>query len=50
VAHGSVQVHRARTVRLRAAGTVAYADGERLGPLPVEATCVPGALTVLAPA
>jgi diacylglycerol kinase (ATP) len=49
VEHPSVQVLRARTVRVQAAGTVAYADGERLGPLPVEATCVPDALAVLAP-
>ena len=29
-------------------GVVAYADGERVGPLPVEITVVPGALRVLA--
>lgn len=28
-------------------GWVAYADGERIGPLPVEVSCVPGALTVV---
>jgi diacylglycerol kinase (ATP) len=27
----------------------AYADGERIGPLPMTATCVPGALTVYVP-
>lgn len=35
------------TVRIEAEGVVAYADGERIGPLPVEVTVVPGALRVL---
>ncbi|WP_434317231.1 diacylglycerol kinase family protein [Leifsonia sp. P73] len=35
------------TVRIDAEGVVAYADGERIGPLPVEVTVVPGALRVL---
>ncbi|MPZ79369.1 MAG: sphingosine kinase [Actinophytocola sp.] len=47
-----VSTSRAREVRLGGAdgganGWVAYADGERIGPLPVEVTCVPGALTVV---
>lgn len=47
-----VSTSRAREVRLCGAdgganGWVAYADGERIGPLPVEVTCVPGALTVV---
>jgi diacylglycerol kinase (ATP) len=43
-----VQTSRAREVRLgEANGWVAYADGERIGPLPVEVSCVPGALTVV---
>ena len=45
--HPAVVTRRARTVALAAAGQVAYADGERLGPLPVTAECVPGALRVL---
>ncbi len=43
-----VTTSRAREVRLgEANGWVAYADGERIGPLPVEVSCVPGALTVV---
>ncbi|WP_314149115.1 diacylglycerol kinase family protein [uncultured Leifsonia sp.] len=38
-----------RSVRIEAEGVVAYADGERIGPLPVELTVAPGALLVLAP-
>jgi diacylglycerol kinase (ATP) len=48
VHHPLVTCSRAREVRLgEANGWVAYADGERIGPLPVEVSCVPGALTVL---
>lgn len=47
VTHPAVTVHRARAVGLRAAGVTAYADGERLGPLPLRSTTVPGALAVL---
>ncbi|MFF1572393.1 YegS/Rv2252/BmrU family lipid kinase [Leifsonia sp. NPDC058292] len=43
-----VSFHRLRTVTLDAPGVVAYADGERIGPLPVEVSVVPGALRVLA--
>jgi len=49
VHHPAVTVHAAREVSLRAPGVVAYADGERVQPLPVDIVCVPGALTVLAP-
>ncbi|WP_433797707.1 diacylglycerol kinase family protein [Actinoplanes sp. CA-252034] len=42
-----VTVVRAREVRIVAAGIVAYADGERLGPLPLEVSCVPGAVRLL---
>lgn len=45
--HPAVRIRRARTVRLQAPGIVAYADGERLGPLPLTCTVVPGALHVL---
>lgn len=43
-----VAIHRAKTVRIEAAGVVAYADGERLGAMPVDIEIVPGALRVLA--
>jgi diacylglycerol kinase (ATP) len=38
---------RAAAVRLEATGQVAYADGERVGPLPVDVTALPGALRVV---
>jgi diacylglycerol kinase (ATP) len=47
IGHPAVTVKRAREVRLSAPGQVGYADGERLGELPITATVVPGALTVL---
>ncbi|MEU3655044.1 diacylglycerol kinase [Streptomyces sp. NPDC032161] len=47
--HPAVTVYRASSVELSAAGVTAYADGEPLGALPLTATCVPGAVTVLAP-
>jgi len=43
-----VSVRRARRVRISAAGVVGYADGERVGELPLELEVVPGALSVLA--
>ena len=42
-----VSTFRARQVRLDADGIIAYADGERVGPLPLEVTCVPGAVRLL---
>jgi diacylglycerol kinase (ATP) len=48
LSHPLVDSYRAATVTLEAAGIVAYADGERAGPLPLTATAVPGALTLLA--
>ncbi len=48
--HPAVTTLRGKEVRLEASGVVAYADGERLAALPVEARCVPGALRVFAPA
>jgi diacylglycerol kinase (ATP) len=44
-----VTVRRARRVRVHSAGIVAYADGERLFPLPVTTEVVPRALRVLVP-
>lgn len=43
-----VVVQRARSVRIEAAGVVAYADGERIAPLPVDIEMDAGSLRVLA--
>jgi diacylglycerol kinase (ATP) len=48
VDHPLVEVHRARTVEIASEGIVAYGDGERLAPLPMLLTTVPGALHLLA--
>ncbi|WP_336158801.1 diacylglycerol/lipid kinase family protein [Amycolatopsis sp. VC5-11] len=45
----SVETFRTRTLRIEAPGWPVYADGEDQGQAPVEATCVPSALTVVAP-
>ena len=48
VDHPAVTTLRASSVHLgEANGWLAYADGERISPLPVDLTCVPGALTVV---
>ncbi|WP_248963137.1 diacylglycerol/lipid kinase family protein [Sphaerisporangium perillae] len=47
--HPAITVRRARSVTLEAPGIVAYADGERIGPLPLTCTAHPGSLRVLAP-
>jgi diacylglycerol kinase (ATP) len=47
LAHPEVRGYRAKTVELDAEDIVAYADGERLGPLPVTITAAPGALRLL---
>lgn len=47
VDHPSVTTYRARTLVISAPGQVAYADGERVGPLPVSVQVEPGALRVL---
>jgi diacylglycerol kinase (ATP) len=44
-----VSIHRARRVRIEADAVVAYADGERIGPLPIDLEVRPGALRVFAP-
>jgi len=49
VSHRAVDVYAGREVSLDAPGAIAYADGERIGPLPITATCVPKALRVLVP-
>jgi Sphingosine kinase and enzymes related to eukaryotic diacylglycerol kinase len=43
-----VRIQRVRAVRIESQGVVAFADGERLGTLPVEIEVVPYALLVLA--
>jgi diacylglycerol kinase (ATP) len=45
-----VHVHRARRVTIHSDDVAAFADGERVGSLPVTVEVVPGALRVLAPA
>ncbi|MEV8405608.1 diacylglycerol kinase [Streptomyces niveus] len=49
VSHPVVTVHRTAKITLAAPGLTGYADGEPLGPLPLTAQCVPGAVRVLAP-
>ncbi|MFC5262878.1 diacylglycerol/lipid kinase family protein [Kribbella qitaiheensis] len=48
VGHPAVHALRGSAVRLESAGVTAYADGEILGPLPVDIGISPGALTVFA--
>jgi diacylglycerol kinase (ATP) len=48
VAHPAVSVRKVRSVRLEAPDVVAYADGERVGPVPVTCEVRPGALRVIA--
>ncbi|WP_406446682.1 diacylglycerol kinase [Streptomyces sp. NBC_01613] len=49
VEHPKVTVFRAAKVQLQAEGITGYADGERLGPLPLTARCIPGAVRVVGP-
>ena len=49
VSHPAYEHHRVRQVRVAAPGIVAYADGERLGPLPLNVECAPAALSVCVP-
>lgn len=44
--HPAVEFVTAREVRIEADDIVAYADGERIGPLPIEVEIAPGALSV----
>ncbi len=50
ISHPAVEVLVGREIGLSAEGAISYADGERVAPLPVTATCVPGALRMLVPA
>jgi len=47
VDHPGVHLHRAARVRIASDGIVGYADGERVGPLPLDCEVVPGALRLL---
>lgn len=47
VRHPAVRTYRCTTVEVHAEGQVAYADGERLGPLPIRVAARPGALRII---
>ena len=47
--YGEVEMYRTERVRIDSPGIDACADGERVGPLPVEVRAVPQALRVLSP-
>ncbi|MCT7352551.1 diacylglycerol kinase [Streptomyces sp. 15-116A] len=47
--HPAITVLRAASVELVAEGVTGYADGEPVGPLPLTAHCVPGAVRVVGP-
>jgi diacylglycerol kinase (ATP) len=49
LSHPAVESRRVTTVTLEAPGQVAYADGERVAPLPVTVTAVPDGVQVLVP-
>ena len=50
VEHPAVRSLRGAHITLAAPGQIVYADGERVGPLPAEIICRPGALRALVPA
>jgi diacylglycerol kinase (ATP) len=49
VTHRAYEVHRAKRVSVAAARVVGYADGERIGPLPLTVDAAPAALDVRVP-
>jgi diacylglycerol kinase (ATP) len=49
VTHPAYEHHRVRAVSVAAPGVVGYADGERLGPLPLSIEAAPAAVSILAP-
>lgn len=49
IEHESVTVYSAHTIHLDAARQVAYADGERVGPLPIDIEVRPKAVTAIVP-
>jgi diacylglycerol kinase (ATP) len=48
VGHPAVEIRQVRKVRLSARNVTAYADGERIGPLPLTVEVDPGAVRILA--
>ncbi len=48
IAHPAVRTLKASRIHLAGSDLPVYADGEPLGRLPIDISCVPGALTVLA--
>jgi diacylglycerol kinase (ATP) len=44
-----VRTFRTSSLRIEADGISAYADGDHVGPLPVDVSVLPGALTLLVP-
>lgn len=48
--HPRIRRSRGSAVTVSVEGAIAYADGERIGPLPLTIECVPGALRVLSAA
>ena len=50
IEHPAVSERQARSIHLAGDGQIAYADGERVAPLPVDVTVLPHAITVFAPA
>lgn len=50
VTHPAVTIRRVRRARVEARDVIVYADGERIGPAPVDCAAVRGALPVLLPA
>jgi diacylglycerol kinase (ATP) len=48
VTHPAVEIVRSKTVTIKS-DAVAYADGERIGPLPITAECVPGLMQTWIP-
>ena len=47
VRHPAVRTYRCASASIHAEGQVAYADGERIGPLPIHVAARPGALRVV---
>ena len=47
VRHPAVHTHRCRSAHIEAPGQIAYADGERLGSLPISVSVQPGALRIV---
>ena len=47
LAHDEVEQYQGKSLRLDAPDQIAYADGERIGPLPVDIEMFPGALRIL---